>query len=131
MSDDGGETGAFLAGFIVGGLVGAALVQSGSRGVAWSGIWQKVILPGAASPAIGFAGGMWADPSVQWLVGRNAAVARIAGLSFSGFIAWVIWVGLHIYRLIGFRNRILVLINWAWDYFFYENQVDSCPDDCT
>ena len=41
---------------LIGGLVGAALVQSGSRGVDWSGIWQKVIIPGAASPVIGFAG---------------------------------------------------------------------------
>ena len=41
---------------LIGGLVGAALVQSGSQGVDWSGIWQKVILPGIASPAIGFAG---------------------------------------------------------------------------
>ncbi len=63
------------------------------------------------------------DPGLLATIGRNAAVARIWGLSFSGFIAWVIWVGLHIYRIIGFRNRILVLINWAWDYFFYENQV--------
>ena len=63
------------------------------------------------------------DPGLLATIGRNAAVARIWGLSFSGFIAWLIWVGLHIYRLIGFRNRVLVLINWAWDYFFYENQV--------
>jgi NADH dehydrogenase len=63
------------------------------------------------------------DPGLLATIGRNAAVARIWGLSFSGFIAWAIWVGLHIYRLIGFRNRLLVLINWAWDYFFYENQV--------
>ena len=63
------------------------------------------------------------DPGLLATIGRNAAVARIWGLSFSGFIAWVIWVGLHIYRLIGFRNRLVVLINWAWDYFFYDNQV--------
>jgi NADH:ubiquinone reductase (H+-translocating) len=63
------------------------------------------------------------DPGLLATIGRNAAVARIWGLSFSGFIAWVIWVVLHIFRLIGFRNRVLVLINWAWDYFFYENQV--------
>lgn len=63
------------------------------------------------------------DPGLLATIGRNAAVARIWGLSFSGFIAWVIWVGLHIFRLIGFRNRLLVLINWAWDYFFYDNQV--------
>jgi PiT family inorganic phosphate transporter len=41
---------------LIGGLVGAALVQSGSKGVDWSGIWQKVIIPGAASPVIGFVG---------------------------------------------------------------------------
>ena len=63
------------------------------------------------------------DPGLLATIGRNAAVARIWGLSFSGFIAWLIWVFLHIFRLIGFRNRLLVLINWAWEYFFYENQV--------
>jgi NADH:quinone reductase (non-electrogenic) len=63
------------------------------------------------------------DPGLLATIGRNAAVARIWGLSFSGFIAWVIWVVLHIYRLIGFRNRLVVLINWAWDYVFYDNQV--------
>jgi NADH dehydrogenase len=63
------------------------------------------------------------DPGLLATIGRNAAVARIAGLSFSGFPAWVIWVGLHIFRLIGFRNRLVVMMNWAWDYFFYDNQV--------
>jgi len=63
------------------------------------------------------------DPGLLATIGRNAAVARIWGLSFSGFIAWLIWIGLHIYRIIGFRNRLVVLINWAWDYFFYDNQV--------
>jgi len=63
------------------------------------------------------------DPGLLATIGRNAAVARLWGLSFSGFIAWVIWVALHIYRIIGFRNRLMVLINWAWDYFFYDNQV--------
>lgn len=63
------------------------------------------------------------DPGLLATIGRNAAVARIFGISFSGFIAWVIWVFLHIYRIIGFRNRIIVLFNWAWDYLFYDNQV--------
>ena len=63
------------------------------------------------------------DPGLLATIGRNAAVARIGGFSFHGFIAWAIWVVLHIYRLIGFRNRLVVLINWAWDYFFYDNQV--------
>ncbi|HLO16253.1 MAG TPA: NAD(P)/FAD-dependent oxidoreductase [Anaerolineales bacterium] len=66
---------------------------------------------------------LYQDPGLLATIGRNAAVARIWGLSFSGFIAWVIWVALHIYRLIGFRNRLVVLINWAWDYIFYDNQI--------
>ena len=63
------------------------------------------------------------DPGLLATIGHNAAVARIWGISFSGFIAWIIWVFLHIYRLIGFRNRILVFLNWTWDYLFRENQV--------
>ena len=63
------------------------------------------------------------DPGLLATIGRNAAVARMWGLSFSGFIAWVIWVFLHIYRLVGFRNRIVVMINWAWDYVFFDSQV--------
>jgi NADH dehydrogenase len=78
---------------------------------------QKILKGGQPEPF------HYKDPGLLATIGRNAAVARIWGLSFSGFIAWMIWVVLHIYRLIGFRNRLLVLINWAWDYFFYENQV--------
>jgi len=63
------------------------------------------------------------DPGLLATIGRNAAVAHIFGISFSGFIAWVIWVFLHIYRIIGFRNRIIIMFNWAWDYLFYDNQV--------
>ena len=63
------------------------------------------------------------DPGLLATVGRNAAVARIFGISFSGFIAWVIWVFLHIYRIIGFRNRLVIMFNWMWDYLFYDNQV--------
>jgi NADH dehydrogenase len=63
------------------------------------------------------------DPGLLATIGHNAAVARIWGVSFSGFIAWLIWVFLHIYRLIGFRNRLLVFVNWTWDYLFRENQV--------
>ena len=63
------------------------------------------------------------DPGLLATIGRNAAVAHLWGVSFSGFPAWVIWVGLHIYRLIGFRNRLIVMLNWAWDYFFYDSQV--------
>lgn len=56
-------------------------------------------------------------------IGRNAAIAYIQGHAFSGFPAWILWLSIHIYSLIGFRNRLFVLINWAWDYLFYERAV--------
>jgi NADH dehydrogenase len=49
-------------------------------------------------------------------IGRAAAVADIHGLRFGGFLAWLIWVFIHILYLIGFRNRIAVMIQWAWAY---------------
>jgi NADH dehydrogenase len=63
------------------------------------------------------------DPGSMVAIGRNAAVVRLGGRSFTGFIAWLMWLGVHILKLIGFRNRILVLVNWAWDYLFYERAV--------
>lgn len=56
-------------------------------------------------------------------IGRNAAVTYLAGRAFTGFPAWLLWLGVHIFNLIGFRNRLFVLINWAWDYFFSERTV--------
>lgn len=63
------------------------------------------------------------DPGSLATIGRNQAVIRLGRLSFSGFIAWLIWVVVHIYRLIGFRSRFLVMINWIWDYFMYERGI--------
>lgn len=63
------------------------------------------------------------DPGAMVTIGRNAAVAQLKGRSFTGFIAWIIWLGVHIFNLIGFRSRLVVLINWAWDYLFYERSV--------
>lgn len=63
------------------------------------------------------------DTGTMVTIGRNAAVACLGRRGFSGFPAWVLWLSVHIFNLIGFRNRLLVLINWAWDYFFYERAV--------
>ncbi len=57
------------------------------------------------------------------VIGRNAAAVHLLGRNFTGFFAWLIWLSVHIYRLIGFRNRLLVLVNWAWDYLFFERGV--------
>ncbi len=53
------------------------------------------------------------------VVGRGRAVADIWRLHFGGFIAWLTWIFVHIFFLIGFRNRVLVLFQWAWSYFTY------------
>jgi NADH:ubiquinone reductase (H+-translocating) len=53
-------------------------------------------------------------------IGRKAAIAEIGKLHLSGFIAWMAWLVVHIFFLIGFRNRFAVLFNWAWSYFTYQ-----------
>lgn len=53
-------------------------------------------------------------------IGRARAVGVIAGRGFAGFPAWALWLAIHIVYLIGFRNRVLVLLQWAWAYFRYE-----------
>ncbi|OLE13925.1 MAG: FAD-dependent oxidoreductase [Acidobacteria bacterium 13_1_20CM_4_56_7] len=53
-------------------------------------------------------------------IGRAAAVAQFRKLHISGYFAWLAWLFVHIFFLIGFRNRLIVLIQWAWSYFTYE-----------
>ena len=53
-------------------------------------------------------------------IGRSSAVAVIGRFRLSGFIAWIAWLTIHIYFLIGFRNRFIVLFQWAWAYWTYE-----------
>jgi NADH dehydrogenase len=53
-------------------------------------------------------------------IGRSAAVAMFGGVHIWGWLAWVAWLTAHIYFLIGFRNRLVVLIDWAWAYWTFE-----------
>jgi NADH dehydrogenase len=53
-------------------------------------------------------------------IGRSAAIAQFGKIHISGFAAWLAWLFVHILFLIGFRNRVLVFIQWAWSYFTYE-----------
>ena len=52
-------------------------------------------------------------------IGRARAVADFGRIRFGGFLAWVAWLAIHIFYLIGFRNRVLVLISWAWSYLTF------------
>jgi NADH dehydrogenase len=53
-------------------------------------------------------------------IGRMAAVVHLGRLKLSGIFAWWFWLVAHLFFLIGFRNRLVVLINWAWSYFTYQ-----------
>ena len=60
------------------------------------------------------------DKGSMATIGRAAAVAQIGKLELSGYLAWLAWLFVHILFLIGFRNRIAVMIDWAWAYLTYE-----------
>jgi NADH:ubiquinone reductase (H+-translocating) len=53
-------------------------------------------------------------------IGRAAAVAQIGRFELSGYFAWLAWLFIHVFFLIGFRNRLLVMIQWAWSYLTFE-----------
>lgn len=52
-------------------------------------------------------------------IGRSYAIIDLKGLRLTGLLAWVLWLFIHIYYLIGFRNRLVTLFQWAWTYFTY------------
>ena len=63
---------------------------------------------------------VYADYGNLATIGRMAAVVDLRGWQFSGLLAWWFWLAAHLFFLIGFRNRISVLINWAWAYWTYQ-----------
>ena len=71
------------------------------------------------------------DLGMLAVIGRNAAVAHLWGRSFTGFAAWTLWLVVHVVNLMGFRNRVLVLVNWAWNYVFYRRAVRLILPDAT
>ena len=64
-------------------------------------------------------------------IGRAAAIAQFGKIHISGFVAWLSWLFIHIFFLIGFRNRLLVFIQWAWSYFTYERGARLITGDNT
>jgi len=67
-------------------------------------------------------------------IGKRAAVAMIdipftkKRIRFSGFAAWLFWLFVHVYFLIGFRNRTVVMMDWAWAYFTSQRHARVFPD---
>ena len=62
----------------------------------------------------------YVDKGTMATIGRAAAIAKIGKLHVSGFIAWMMWLFVHIMFLVGFRNRVLVMLEWAWSYLTYQ-----------
>jgi len=65
----------------------------------------------------------YVDRGIMATIGRNSAIVELRRFHFRGFVGWVLWLGLHLLLLIGFRSRFVALLNWAWDYFFYDRPI--------
>lgn len=63
------------------------------------------------------------DKGSMATIGRNAAVCAIGPIELTGFVGWLAWLFVHIWYLIGYRNRLLVIGSWAWNYVFYDRPV--------
>jgi NADH dehydrogenase len=62
-------------------------------------------------------------------IGRNSAVADFGWMRMKGYLAWLAWLFVHILNLIGFRNRIVVMVQWAWSYFSYQRAIRLITGD--
>ena len=62
----------------------------------------------------------YVDKGQMATIGRSRAVAVYKGIHLTGFIAWISWLFVHVYYLIGFKNRVAVIFQWAWTYLTYK-----------
>jgi NADH dehydrogenase len=69
------------------------------------------------------------DKGTMATIGRSKAIAQAAGLHFSGFIAWLMWLFLHVFFLIGFKNRLAVIFDWFWAYLTRERSARLITGD--
>jgi NADH dehydrogenase len=99
VSDDGGELPMLSPPAMQAGRYAARAIVAGVRGS-----------PNAVKPF------RYVDKGTMATIGRRAAVADLHGLKLKGTIGWLAWLLVHIYYLIGFRNRLVVLASWGWDY---------------
>ncbi len=63
-------------------------------------------------------------------IGRAAAVADIRGVRFSGYPAWLAWLFVHLMYIVEFENRLLVLLQWAWNYVTYNRSARLITETC-
>jgi NADH dehydrogenase len=65
----------------------------------------------------------YSDPGIMATIGRNAAVAQLGRVKLSGFLGWLMWLAVHLYNVVSLRSKLLVLIDWAWDYLFFDRPI--------
>jgi NADH:ubiquinone reductase (H+-translocating) len=63
------------------------------------------------------------DRGTMATIGRNAAIAQIGRLRFSGIVGWLMWLFVHLIQIVSFRSRAVVLLNWAWNYVLFDRPV--------
>jgi NADH dehydrogenase len=63
------------------------------------------------------------DKGTMATIGRNKAVVDMGRIKFSGFFAWVVWMFIHLYSLVGFRNKLVTFMNWAWGYVNFDRGI--------
>lgn len=119
--------------FIIGDLAGstdadgnlhpqlAPVAMQGAKHVA-----QQIRADHTGAPRTAF---VYTDKGIMATIGRNSAVAELAGgIRTTGFVAWLMWLFLHLLLLVGFRNQLNVLINWAWNYLTYDRSARLIMD---
>lgn len=74
----------------------------------------------SGKPLIAF---QYKDKGSLATVGRNLALAEIGKLKLKGFVAWFVWMLVHLMSIIGIKNRLFVLINWMWQYITYDQSL--------
>jgi NADH dehydrogenase len=62
-------------------------------------------------------------------IGRASAVANLPWIKLTGFVGWLAWLFIHLIKLIGFRNRIVVMVQWVWSYFSYQRAIRLITGD--
>lgn len=86
---------------------------------------RNILLRSRQQPSVNF---HYRDFGSLATIGRKAAVAMVGRIKFSGYPAWLFWLFVHLYFLIGFRNRLMVMTDWAWAYLTFERNARIITD---
>jgi NADH dehydrogenase len=117
-----GHEDAFAIGDVAAGRKGGAELPMLSAVAMQQGRYVARLILQEANAASGRAAGQapapfrYRDKGIMATIGRNAAVGQIGGIGLTGFVGWIGWLVVHLYYLVGFRNRLFVFSSWAWNY---------------